>query len=410
MRKYGALALVAIAAGWLVVYLGGGSSYSVKVVLGSATNLVVGGTVEMNGFKAGTISGLAVDSGKALVSLDLDGGYAPLHDGAKVTVGWKALLGERIVNVVDGPHRNPTIPDGGMIPGAQTEPVELDQVLNALDPATRQHLTSVVKQLDATLSSGHSVADVRESIRSAGPAVQALGQVLRALGTDGPAIHDLVGHLDDMVGTVSQHDDAIRAVVDELTTLTTATAQQRSSVTAALRQLPATLDTADTTLGSIPGVVDKAGPLLVDLRPATAKLPSVARNLEPVLTDLQPLAARLRPTLAAAADLLRYTPGLLDTSHATVPNLDATASYLSPVLSFLRPYTPEVQGFLSNWASAFAGYNANGHFARFEVQGGAASLDANPGVLPPAVSNDPYPLPGANVGQPWTDAFGSGVH
>ena len=42
MRKYGTLALVVVAAAWLVVALVGGSSYSVKVVLGSATNLVVG--------------------------------------------------------------------------------------------------------------------------------------------------------------------------------------------------------------------------------------------------------------------------------------------------------------------------------------------------------------------------------
>jgi phospholipid/cholesterol/gamma-HCH transport system substrate-binding protein len=80
------------------------------------------------------------------------------------------------------------------------------------------------------------------------------------------------------------------------------------------------------------------------------------------------------------------------------------------VLNFLRPYTPELQGFLSNWASAFSGYNANGHYARFLAQAGPASVDANPGIMPPGVTSDPYPLPGANVGQPWTDAFGSSVH
>jgi phospholipid/cholesterol/gamma-HCH transport system substrate-binding protein len=410
MRKIGVLALVGAAVAALVVAFVGGSSYRVKVLLGSATNLVVGGTVEVHGFKAGTISALDVVSGKALVTLGLTGDYAPLHDGAVVTVGWKALLGERIVEIADGPDTNATIPDGGMIKGKQAEPVELDQVLNMLDPATRKHLTSLVKGLNSTLGAGHGVENVRATIDSAGPALQALGQVLHALGTDGPAIHNLVGRLDQVVHTVSGHDAAIRAVVDELTTLTSATVRERASVRAALQQLPPTLRTANTTLSHIPGVVDKAGPLLEDLRPVTAKLPSVARNLEPVLTQLQPVAARLRPTLAAAAALLRYTPGLLDTSHATVPGIDATLAYLSPVLSFLRPYTPELQGFLSNWASAFAGYNANGHYARFEVQAGAASIDANPGVLPPAVQNDPYPLPGANVGQPWSDAFGSGVH
>src|SRR3989442_14274789 len=72
MRKYGILALVAATAAALVVALVGGSSYTVKVLLGSATNLVVGGTVEVKGFKAGTISALGVESGKAVVTLELD--------------------------------------------------------------------------------------------------------------------------------------------------------------------------------------------------------------------------------------------------------------------------------------------------------------------------------------------------
>jgi len=410
MRKYGIVALVAATAAALVVALVGGSSYTVKVLLGSATNLVVGGTVEVKGFKAGTISALGVESGKAVVTLELDDGYAPLHDGAVVTVDWKALLGERIVNVVDGSKSNGAIPDGGMITGKQADPVELDQVLNTLDPATRKHLSSSVKSLSKVLSAGNATTDLNATITSAGPALQALGEVLRAVGTDGPAIHSLVTRMNAMVGTLSAHDSTIRTVVDELTTLANAASNQRASVTATLKLLPSTLDAATTTLGHIPGVVDKANPLLKDLTPVTAKLPGVARNLKPVLVDLRPVAAQLRPTLAAASQLLKYTPGLLDTAHSTVPGIDATLTYLEPALAFLRPYTPELQGFLSNWASAFSGYNANGHYARFLAQAGPASIDNNPGIMPPGVTNDPYPLPGANVGQPWSDAFGSGVH
>src|SRR5437879_12898520 len=159
MRKYGIVALVAATAAALVVAVVGGSSYTVKVVLGSATNLVVGGTVEAKGFKAGTISALGVESGKAIVTLKLDRAYAPLHDGAVVTVDWKALLGERIVDIADGPTTTGTIPDGGMIAGRQADPVELDQVLDMLDPATRKHLASAVKRLRDTSATGRHPSD-----------------------------------------------------------------------------------------------------------------------------------------------------------------------------------------------------------------------------------------------------------
>jgi phospholipid/cholesterol/gamma-HCH transport system substrate-binding protein len=410
VRKFGVVALAGALAVTLGVVLDSGSGYRVKVLLGSATNLVVGGTVEVQGFKAGTISALGVEDGKALVTLDLGHADAPLHDGALVTVTWKALLGERIVEIDDGPRSNPAIPDGGMITGKQADPVELDQVLDTLDPTTRQRLASAITRLNQVLAPQSAITNLRDTLTSAGPAIQALGEVLRALGSDGPSIQNLVTRVNSMVTTLAARQGTIRDVVDELSTLATAASQQRTNLTAALLQLPSTLDAASKTLGDVPSVVSKANPLLRALAPATAALPRVAQDLRPVLVDLRPVAAQLRPTLAAASQLLNYTPALLDTADATVPGVDTTLSYLEPVVGFLRPYTPELQGFLSNWASAFAGYNANGHYARFLAQAGPASANVNPGVLPPGISNDPYPLPGANVGQPWTDAFGSGEH
>jgi phospholipid/cholesterol/gamma-HCH transport system substrate-binding protein len=213
-----------------------------------------------------------------------------------------------------------------------------------------------------------------------------------------------------MVTTVSSHDDVIVSVLDELKQITSAAASQHENLSAALKLLPQTLQTATGTLSELPGVVANTDPLLAQLRPVAAQLPAVASNLDPVLRELQPVAAKLQPTLLAAAGLLHYTPGLLNAAQSTVPGIDATLTYLEPVLSFLRPYTPEVTGVISTWASAFSNYGPNGHYMRAFVQAGLTAVDVNPGIVPPGDVNDPYPLPGANVGQPWTDAFGSGVH
>ncbi|MBB2506588.1 MCE family protein, partial [Amycolatopsis echigonensis] len=113
--------------------------------------------------------------------------------------------------------------------------------------------------------------------------------------------------------------------------------------------------------------------------------------------------------LADAQTLLNYTPGLLDTAHATAPGLNSAVSSLMPALSFLRPFTPEAVGLLSNWGSASANYDANGHYGRIYVQAGASSVNVNPGIVPPGFTSNPTPLPGSPVGQPWTDAFGSGI-
>ena len=152
MRRMGIVALAAVmmfAAG--AVAFAVNSGYRVSVVLASATNLVEGGAVQINGFEAGRISGISVHDGKAVLTMDLDDDFAPLHDGAKVRVDWKAVLGERLLTVVDGPATNATIPDGGMLRGEMPVPMEFDQVLAALDQPTRDHLVSVVNKLDDTV-------------------------------------------------------------------------------------------------------------------------------------------------------------------------------------------------------------------------------------------------------------------
>ena len=49
---------------------------------------------------------------------------------------------------------------------------------------------------------------------------------------------------------------------------------------------------------------------------------------------------------------------------------------------FLRPYTPEVVGWLSNWASFAGNYDSNGHYARFHILAGLESIMAShPGLF-----------------------------
>ena len=381
--------------------------YQVSVMLPSATNLVTGGTVQIRGFSAGKITDIAPVDGQAKVTIDLDSSYAPLHDGAVVNVRWKALVGERHLTITDGPASNVTVPSGGMLKSNMPQPMELDQVLAALDEPTRQSVNSLVHNLEQTLG-GHE-QDINDTVRSAGPALQALGQVLQGLGTDGPAISALVDQVEQMVATLSTRDGQVRNIVDRLSSLSSGVVQQRQALGQVLQKLPGTLQTATTTLGDVPGVVDKTVPLLNDLRPATDKLPSVASNLKPVLQDLRPLVAQLRPTLASAQTLLQYTPGLLDRAHAVVPGVTSLVSDLLPAIDFLRPYTPELAGMLSNWSSAMSNYGGVGHYARVFAEVGLSSININPGITPPGFDTKPTPPPGDLVGQPWTDATGGGV-
>jgi len=212
-----------------------------------------------------------------------------------------------------------------------------------------------------------------------------------------------------MTQTLSRRDQELAATVQNLSGLVSAAADQQEQIRAALGEVPGTVRAGSDFFSRVPAAIDATIPLLEDLRPATAKLPSVAKNLNPVLNDLRPTVAELRPALQAARTLLGETPDLLDMADATIPGLNDAVTSLLPAVAFLRPYTPEIIGFLSNWTSLFSAKNAAGHFGRAMVPISASMLNDNPGVLPPGMTQDKAPLPGELAGQPWTDANGDGV-
>ncbi|WP_337819694.1 MlaD family protein [Pseudonocardia sp. P1] len=406
-RRIAVVVVSAVLVVGAVVALGGTGPYRVHAVLPSAVNIVEGGSLLVNGFEAGRVSSIDVEDGQARVTMDLDRAYAPLHDGATVTIGWKAVLSERSVQITDGNASAPELPDGAMLTGSMPKATEVDDVLAALDAPTRDRLRSLVGNLDGALTGNEQ--NLNATLRTSGPAVSALGQVLQAVGTDGPAIRNLVTRLNSMMGTVAERDQQVRTVIDEVGRFSSEAAARRDQVRDTLGQLPPTLDRAKSTLDLVPGVVDEAVPLLDGLRPATEKLGPVARNLRPLLQDLRPLTADLRPTLGAAQDLLGRTPGLLDVAHDTVPGVTTTVGNLQDPLSVLRPMMPEVMAWTSHWGSSMANYDGNGNYARVYFQEGPTSVLDSPGVVPPGITYDPYPLPGASSGQEWGDAFGDGV-
>lgn len=396
-------AAVVVAGGYLIAQAN--DDYELRLVMPSAASLLEGSAVEIGGERAGEVSQISTRDGKALVTVTIDDDDAPLRTGSKVEVEWRGLLGERVIALKPGPASNPEIPSGGMI-SAGTEQVELDQVLAALDPPTRSHLRSMVQQLDRNLKAHPD--DMRETVAAAGPAVAALGEVLRAVGDDGPAIKNLIADLRDVMEAVGGSHNELRQVIGNLTAATDSMADHQAQLRRAIGEMPATLDAAKRTMNRVPSAVDATAPLLRDLRSATRQLTSVSRNLSPLLADLRPVMSELRPTLRSSSDLLRSTPQLLDSAHATLPSITRSAKQFNPAISFLRPYTPDLMGWLSNWGAAFANYDSQGHYWHALVALSPSAQNDNPGVSAGLTGGpNSRPAPGIATGKGWLDANGS---
>ena len=393
-----------------VVLLGGyvwsrSSTYDVKMVLPSAAQLSNRTPVWINGFQAGKISNLTVKDGKAVATLSINKKFGTLHDGTTSRVEWLSAIGERVLTIYPGSKKNAEIPAGSYIE-AKSSQTEVDQVLATLDAPTRKRLSSLIGSLNNTV--GGNEADLRATIRSASGTANALGEVLKAVGQDGPAVRSLVTDLSKMTELAASRHKQIASTVSNLDAVTGSVAKDQAALSATLSKLPATLKTAKGTLGKVPGASDSTVKLLNDLEPATSKLPGVSADLAPTLVDLRPTVAELRPLLGAAVDLLQQTPGLLTATHQVLPSITDFISDLGPAISFLRPYTPEGVGGLDNWGQAFAPYDGAGHTWAGLLAPGTNALNESLVPLPTARQN-PAPAPGQPVGQPWTDATGSEI-
>lgn len=403
-------ALVAIAVIALVVVLGtkvlGDKPYSLTLLMPAADQTFVGGKVLINGRQVGTITDIGVRERQAQVSIEIDDEFAPLPAGTKARVKWESVLGARIIELDPGKKSNPALRSGHLLTN-NVEGVELDDLLAMLDAPTRKKVQALLAQTDRTLAGRE--ADLNATLKTAGPTIQALGAVLRAVGEDGPAIKQLVTQLHGVASTVAGRNTRLASSISNLNALTAAVSTRQSELSALLEKLPGTIGQATTTLDSAEDPVQAARALLRDLQPSTAQLPAISRDLKPVLAGARPALEDLTPTLADADALLKRTPALLTGVRDLLPDLDDTLVQANPMVSFLRPYTPELAGWLSNWVGIFGSQNATGNYARALITASASSLDdVLPGV-PPGMGQSPRPEPGSLADQAWTDANGDPI-
>lgn len=375
----GVVVVLLIAGG--IVLFSASSGYKAQAMLPAGNpNIIEGAPILINGFHMGTVDTIEPKGDGALLTINVDSQAAPLHQGAAVSIQWDATVGQRLVQVNDGPQSAPEIPNGGMLQGNMPRPQELSDILGSLDPQTRAQLGPLAQNLNKALA-GHE-QDLNATLRTAGPAFTALGNVTRGLAIDEPSINKLVTDTNALLDRIDSRNQDLSGVVNDLSTSSARTAAVRDQLRATLQKLPTTLDTAQGTLAKVPAVTDQAVPLLNDAKSATDKLPAVSNNLAPLLVDLRPTIAELKPTLQAASTLLNTTPGLLDSANVTVPGLTRTVFGYTPTLATVQQNKEAAYNFASGWGSASRNSDANGNYVRILLQASLGSVDEFPLPLP----------------------------
>src|SRR5262249_43422607 len=200
--------------------------------------------------------------------------------------------------------------------------------------------------------------------------LQAGTHLFNQLNQDSGTLEEFLTQTGTALHALSRNKSDLTNLVTNARRTTQALGSDNQSLSSALRNLPPALRQGSAAFVAV-------RPALGDLRALIRATDPVSHQLTPFLRDLRPVVHSARPAsrdfrlLSARPgshddllDALRDLPTLAKATDQAFPNAEKTLSASTPVLSYIRPYTPDLVGFVRSFAGAAATYDANGHYAR----------------------------------------------
>jgi phospholipid/cholesterol/gamma-HCH transport system substrate-binding protein len=290
-----AVAILALSMAVQLVSLHDHGGYNVTATVGDVNGLFDHQTVRLDGVEVGQVDDISPNSRRGVdLKLSIDPKYAPLHQGAQISVRSLGLFAEQYVKIVDGPSSATPLADGTAIPISQTvSAIGLDSVVNTLDTATRAEIRTLITQSQTGLA-GASAADLNAALQQ---------------------LHLAVEALDPAMASLSQRTGALDAMISDYDQLATKAASGRAGVAQAVSQLNQGLATFDSHSGQVSQTLQQAatsmttgttivGQRIPELRSLFTGLPGTLRTLDSLLGEVNPFLANLEPLAPQIRQLL----------------------------------------------------------------------------------------------------------
>ena len=318
-------------------------SYSLKVNVPSAANLVKGNEVRLGGTRVGVVDSIepvrhANGTVTAQLGLKLETTVKPLPIDSTVIVRPRSALGLKYVELTKG-HARKTFNDGDTIPLAHTSvPVQFDELNKLFDTRTRQAsqdnlvgfgnaFTGRGQDLNVTIHQLPQLFFYLEPVaRNLSSGDTQLGRFFRALGRTAAIVAPVAGvnaRLFTDMGTtfeaISRDPAALEDTISE-------SPPTEAVGTESLRvQRPFLNDTADFSH---------------DLRFAVSDLRAALPEINPALETGTPVLRRSVTMNRALKDALSALRALIQApgTNTALRGLVATVTTLNPQLKYLGPY------------------------------------------------------------------------
>jgi len=371
--------------------------YTATVEMKDVDNLVKAGQVQTAGVRVGQVRSVTrVAGGGVKVEFALDDDIAPLHEGARLTLASRSLVGESYLALTDG--KGQELPSGTDLPADSVQPsVQLNDVLAGVDRETRGELRVLLRSLgDGTTGSR---ADIDGLLEGMGDLGREGHTALDAIAAQSGDLEELARQTSAILQALDTGQGQIADLVTNANQLTAATGGQRKAIEQTLRQAPGVLDAASTAGDSLASLSEALAPVATDLRAAAPNLTTALRELPATTEDLHGMLAPMARVLDSAPATLDRVPRTGTDLRALIPTAQATLADVNPMLSYIKPYGPELAAYFSNFNAVLNYRDENGaYYLRLTplVNTHSPQLPFSTNGLLGNYTN-PYPAPGTGA-------------
>jgi phospholipid/cholesterol/gamma-HCH transport system substrate-binding protein len=269
--KFGAFTTVMVVLTAFLFFIFGqyrtGATTGYSAVFADASRLKTGQSVRVAGIRVGTVNSVSLrPDKKVVVKFDADRNIV-LTDGTRATVRYLNLVGDRYLELVDGPGSTRRLPAGGQIPVDRTSPaLDLDLLLGGLKPVIQSLNAHDVNALSSALL---------QIFQGEGGNLQSLfsktTSFSNALADNDQTVQQLIDNLNTVVATLAKDGGKFSGAIDRLEHLVTGLSDDR--------------DTIGTAIDALSNGTASLTDLLTNARPPLAGTVEQLSRLAPLLDD-----------------------------------------------------------------------------------------------------------------------------
>jgi phospholipid/cholesterol/gamma-HCH transport system substrate-binding protein len=314
--KFAAFAVVMVVLSAFLVLIFGqyrtGTTAAYSAVFANVSELKSGNSVRVAGVRVGTVGDIWMrPDHKVVVEFDADRDVV-LSSGTKAAVRYLNLVGDRYLELMDGPGSTRKLSGGSQIPADHTEPaLDLDLLLGGLKPVIQ----------------GLNPKDVNALTSS----------VLQVFQGKGGTLASLLSHTSSFSTALADNNQVLEHLIDNLNTVVATLAKDD-------HQFGATIDRLEQLISGLAADRDPIGTAIDSLSKGTASVADLLRNARAPLKGTVEQLNRLAPLLDGDKGQLDAVLQKLPEDYRKMARVGAYGSFLQYYICGITVRVTDLKG------------------------------------------------------------------